>query len=318
MKSIFKIVIGAAALSAPIYGCRSQQSNAVQGYLEADYVYISSPHGGALRNLAAKDGQHVDRGALLFELDPSPQDSGVNRAGAQLQAAQAALADAQKGKRPTEMEALEAEIVRAAAALKLSEAQYLRSEHLFRGKVVSQQDFDQARAARDQDRARVAQLQADSATARLGSRDDAIAAAEAKTREQAANVAEAEWNAAQKRQTAPAGGLVYDTLYREGEWVPAGRPVVVLLPPENIKLKAFVPEQRLASVQVGNKLTVSIDGRTPVEAIVSYISPQAEYTPPVLYTRDQRSKLVFLVEAKITDAAIARTLHPGQPVDVQF
>jgi len=103
----------------------------------------------------------------------------------------------------------------------------------------------------------------------------------------------------------------------EGEWVPAGRPVVSILPPGNVKARFYVPETVLGSLQVGRKIEIRCDGcPAPLEAQISYLSSQAEYTPPVLYTREQRQKLLFLVEARIAQGAAP--LHPGQPVDVRL
>jgi len=173
----------------------------------------------------------------------------------------------------------------AQAALELSEAEYKRQEELVRKGPASKQDFDRARSARDQDRQRLTQ---------------------------------AEWNFDQKRQSAPQTGFVYDTLYRQGEWVAAGKPVVVLLPPQNIKVRAFVPETRIGMIHYGQTVRVAVDGvRDPFIGKVSYISPHAEYTPPVIYSRESREKLVFMVEA-VFDPTISAKLHPGQPVDVHF
>jgi HlyD family secretion protein len=180
------------------------------------------------------------------------------------------------------------------------------------------EDLDRARSARDQDDHRVQQLEADLATAHLGSRDDQIAAAEANVRALEAALAQADWNLAQKRQDAPQTGLVYDLLYQQGEWVAAGKPVVALLPPENIKVRAFVPEGRVGSIHPGDRVSVFVDGvGEPSVGQVTYISPQAEYTPPVIYSQESRQKLVFMIEARF-DAATAAKLHPGQPVDVEF
>ena len=109
---------------------------------------------------------------------------------------------------------------------------------------------------------------------------------------------------------------MFDTLYRVGEWVPAGRPVVTLLPPQGVKLRAFVPETRLAGLRLGAPLETRIDGAaSPVSATVSFISPKAEYTSPFIYSRENREKFVFLIEG-IFDQKVAATLHPGQPLDV--
>jgi HlyD family secretion protein len=133
-----------------------------------------------------------------------------------------------------------------------------------------------------------------------------------------AALAKAEWDLSQKRQTAPQAGLVFDTLYREGEWVAAGRPVVALLPPPNIKVRAFLPETQIGAIHPGDRVQVMVDGvGEPFIGKVSYISPQAEYTPPVIYSQESRDKLVFMIEA-VFDPTTAANLHPGQPVDVRF
>ena len=112
--------------------------------------------------------------------------------------------------------------------------------------------------------------------------------------------------------------MVFDTLYRAGEWVAAGRPVVAVLPPENIKVRAFVPEARVGTIHPGDAVKVSVDGiGEPFVGKVSFISPHAEYTPPVIYSQESRGKLVFMIEITFDPAAAAR-LHPGQPVDVRF
>jgi HlyD family secretion protein len=134
----------------------------------------------------------------------------------------------------------------------------------------------------------------------------------------AAALSRAEWDLSQKRRSSPQAGLVFDTFYREGEWIAADRPVVALLPPENIKVRAFVPETWIAKIHPGDNVQVFADGvRKPFIGKVSFISPKAEFTPPVIYSRETRDKLVYMIEA-IFDNKTASALHPGQPVDVQF
>jgi HlyD family secretion protein len=184
-----------------------------------------------------------------------------------------------------EATAEKAALDQARAALVLSEAEFARQEKLFRMGPAAAQDYDRARSTRDQDRQRVAQ---------------------------------AEWNFNQKRQAAPQAGLVYDTLFPQGEWVAAGKPTVVLLPPQNIKVRAFVPETRVGSIHYDDTTRVTVDGvPDPFIGKVSYISTHAEYTPPVIYSRESRAKLVFMIES-VFDPEISSNLHPGQPVDVEF
>ena len=126
------------------------------------------------------------------------------------------------------------------------------------------------------------------------------------------------WQLQEKNVAAPSGGVVQDTLYRVGEFIPAGRPVVSLLPPENIKVRFFVPQAVLPSIQMGDPIQVRLDGMdSALSARISYIAPVSEFTPPVIYSKESRAKLVFMVEARALPAESAR-LHPGQPVDVRL
>jgi HlyD family secretion protein len=213
---------------------------------------------------------------------------------------------------------LNARLQQAKASAELSSIDLARQEQLLKNDAISQSDYDRARLTDQGNRDGVAQLNADLETARLASRPDIVAAAEAAV--QAAQAAEekAEWAVTQKEQHAPADALVFDTIYRAGEFVGAGLPVVELLPPENLKVRFFVSEAQASRMKVGAHVAVHVTGTDqPLDGTVSYLSPQAEYTPPVLYNRDNREKLVYMAEA-VFAPALARDLHPGQPVDVNL
>jgi HlyD family secretion protein len=202
------------------------------------------------------------------------------------------------------------------AALMRSGSDLARAQKVFSMGSGSEEDIVRARATRDQDINKVAQFEADLKTARLGAREDQIAAAEANLRAVEAALAKAEWDLSQKAQTAPQPALVFDTLFRPGEWVAAGKPVVVLLPPPNVKVRAFVPESRVGAIHPGDRVRVQVDGVAEhLTGTVRFISPRAEFTPPVIYSRESRGKLVFMIEINF-DPAVAADLHPGQPVDV--
>ena len=310
---------GAIAIVALVAGCRRANPNRIQGYIEGDFVYVASPLAGALDRLQVKRGDQVKAGDLLFQLECGAEKDARDEASRRLAQGRANLEDARKGKRPSEVESIEAQIKQAQAALELSESELARQEKLMRSPGVStEQDLDRARSTRAQNQHLVAQLKADLETARLGSRPDQVAAAEANVRALEATLARAEWDLSQKQQSAPQAGVVFDTLFRQGEWVGAGKPAAVLLPPANVKLRVFVPEPWLGSLHVGDSLRVFVDGASgSVTGKVSFISPRAEYTPPVVYSQDNRNKFVFLVEA-VFEPDVAATLHPGQPVDVEM
>jgi HlyD family secretion protein len=203
------------------------------------------------------------------------------------------LFELERGSEAAALNAAEKNLAQAKASLALSESTFDRREKLREDNgVVSAEELDQARSRRDADAAQVESQQA--------------------------ALDKARWSFDQKQQSAPTNAFVHDTLYRQGEWVAAGNPVVVLLPPENLKVRFFVPQEMLPRIKTGEAVSVAFDGAAKnYSAAVNYISTQAEFTPPVIYSRENRAKLVFMIEAKFspTDAA---ELRPGQPVDVNL
>jgi HlyD family secretion protein len=327
MKRLFRFCQGLRAATAScsaiaalalLASCDKPTRDTFQGYVEGEYVYVASPLSGALEELSVQRGAQVKQGDPLFSLECGAELAAHAQATKRLEEGRSRLEDTKKGMRQSEIAALEAQLNQFRAALVLSEKEFVRQSDLVRSGASSPQDLDRARAARDQDRQRVSQTEADIKTGQLGSRTDQIAAAESNVRALEASLAKATWDLTQKRQSAPQAAFVFDTLYRVGEWVQAGRPVVVLLPPPNIKVRAFVPEVRVGSIHVGDRVQVAVDGvKGTFTGAVSYISPKAEYTPPVIYSQESRNKLVFMIEATF-EPAVAAQLHPGQPVDVHF
>jgi len=181
---------------------------------------------------------------------------------------------------------------------------------------VSSAVLDDARAQFKREDAHVKELEAAVATAKMPARTDEIRAAEADARAAKEVVAQSEWKLAQRAVAAPAAGLVHDTYFVVGDWVPAGTPVASVLPPANVKVRFYVPETLLGGLKLGQAVTVNCDGCAgPFAATIQFIAGRAEFTPPVLYSKENRAKLVYLVEAKPAPADAVK-LHPGQPVDV--
>jgi HlyD family secretion protein len=319
--AVWRTVLGCLAatlLLGIVAGCSRENPDRVQGYVEAEYVYVTAPLGGALETLYVQRSMQVQAGEPLFAQDNRPEKAARDDAQRKLAQGRANWEDLKKGKRPPEIESIEAQLKQARASLVLSESIYNRMQKLIESGAGSPEDFDRARSSLNQDRQRVAQLEADLQTAKLPARSDQIAAAEANVRALEAELARAEWDLAQKSQAAPKDGVIVDYLYREGEWISAGKPVIILLPPQNIKVRAFVSQTRVGSIHYGDRAQVFVDGVSqPFVGKVTFISPQAEYTPPVIYSRESRSKLVFMIEMSF-DPKVAEPLHPGQPVDVQF
>ena len=307
-------ILGVLALVA----CGEPARPYYQGYAEAEYVRVALPFAGSLERLHVQRGAQVKAGDALFTLERENEAAARREAEERLHNAEAQLANLQKSRRPSEIEAVRAQLAQAEAALKLSQAQLKRSEQLVAQNFISKDRLDEARSAHERDRARVVQLTAELATSRLAAREDEIKAARAAVATAQATLEQADWKLGQKSATTPVAGLVADTLYVQGEWVPAGSPVVSLLPPKNVKVRFFVPEPALATLRIGQKVTVGCDGcAAPIASSITFISPQAEFTPPVIYSKENRAKLVFLIEAQPSPGDAVK-LHPGQPVEVRL
>lgn len=310
-------LLALAASVALFIGCSRSAPSGYQGYLEGDFIYVAAPLSGQLEKLAVVKGTRVAAGAPLFTLEHASELAAQRQAADQLLAAQARLADAQKGSRPSELATLTARLDQARAAAELSALDLARQKNLYDTRVLAASDYDRARLTHEKNLSAVEELVTQLATARLGGRADALAAAAADVSAATAAKEKTDWAVAQKTQAAPRAALVYDTLFREGEFAAAGTPIVSLLPAENIKIRFFVPEAEFAALKAGATVRITITGRAaPIDARISYLSPSPEYTPPILYNRENRSKLVFMVEALFADTAAAADLHPGQPVDV--
>ena len=286
------------------------------GYVEADYVYAAPVSGGRIVQVAVKRGDQVAAGQTLFTFDAADETAKRDQASAALAQAQAQLADLETGQRPEELAIIQAQLDAAQAALTLSVPRIARREQLVKQNVVAVEDVDTAKAAVLGDRGHVAEYEARLAAAKLPARTQQIAAAEEAVAGAEAELASAQWALDQRKIAAPAAGRVQDVYYRIGEDVVAGAPVLQLLPPPNLKLRLYVPEPELGRYRIGEKLAVSCDGCAAGQtATISFIADQAEFTPPVIYSRDSRAKLVFLIEAQPDDAT--QTWHPGQPVDAR-
>ena len=306
------------AVALALGACGNSTPPALQGYVEGEYVRVAAPFAGTLVKLDAERGGNVAAGAPLFALEAENEDAARREARERLKRAEAQVEDLRKGKRSSEIEATRAQLAQAEVMAGHSAKEYERQLDLVSKGFVSRQRADEARAARDRDRGRVAEMQADLATMRSGARPDEIRAAEAEAGAAREALAQADWRLRQKSVVSTVSGTVTDTLFVRGEWVPAGAPVVAVLPPSNVKVRFFVPETRLGALKVGQKVALACDGcGAELAAAITYIAPQAEFTPPVIYSKDNRAKLVYLVEAR-TAAQDAARLHPGQPVDVRL
>jgi HlyD family secretion protein len=300
-----------------LVACSDKPAPAWSGYAEGDYVYVAASLAGRLETVGVQAGQNVAQGAPLFRLDAESEQAAEQEAAARLDSAKAQVANLDQGKRREEIAVTQAQLAQAKAAEALAQSDLARQQQLVTQGFVAKARVDDATTQLGLARARVAELTAALQVAQLPGRPDERNAQRANAQAASEALHQSAWRARQKQQSAPVAALVADVFYQPGEWVGAGQPVVSLLPPGNIKARFFVPEADLGQIKAGQGVILSCDScGTPMAATVTRVATQPEYTPPVIYSNAQRSKLVFMVEAKpaLQDA---QRLKPGQPLDVR-
>ena len=314
-----KLAHTALPLAILLSACGRSPDAGFQGYVEGEYLYLAAPQAGYLKSLDSPRGSRVSAGQMLFAVATDPDSQALAEAEARSGSAKEKLENLKAPRRAPEIAALEAQLASAVAARRLADTQLAQQEALLRQHFVAQARVDEARANRDRSTAAVHAARQQLETYRLAlGRQAELRGAEADLQAAAAQAAQRRWVVERKTVTAPATGEIAETYYRPGEWVPAGAPVASLLPDSRRRLRFFVPESAVATLKPGQTVEAHCDGcPAAIRATIDFIAPQAEYTPPVIYSRGSREKLVFRVEAAPA-AEQAASLRPGLPVDISL
>ena len=293
-------------------------SPAWQGYAEADYVKAAPVEQGLLTAISVARGDQIAAGAALFTQDDTHERAARDQAARQLAQAAEQLANLEAAMKPTEVTQAEANLVDARSTLERARADLKRDQALLRTGYATAQTVDQRRADYRSAEAKAQHAEAALAQAKAPmGREREIEAQRAAVEASRAALAMAEWRLAQRTVTAPVGGRVADVMAQPGETMAAGSAVVSILPPENIFVRFFVPETALSGLHHGDTVSFSCDGcKLGLVGSISFISPTAEYTPPVIYSESTRAKLVYRIEARPRPDQAA-LFNPGQPIDVR-
>jgi HlyD family secretion protein len=287
------------------------------GYVEGEYLLIAPVETARIETVSVRRGDRFAAGAALAKMERKDADIAVAQAIAALAQANSQLADLRIGKRPEEIAMVEAALNSALAQHAEAERKAKRAGDLARRGIAAQADLDTASTAVELASAKVAELEANLAVANLPARPDQIAAAEAARKQAEAALETAQWRLANRTLSAPSAGTVSDILREAGEVAGPQAPVLTVLPDGAVKLKLYVSELSIAVLATGTKLKVRCDGcGDGLTATVNYIASDPEFTPPVIYSLENRQKLVYLVEARPDRDATA--LKPGQIVDVEL
>ncbi|KTD17428.1 HlyD family secretion protein [Legionella jordanis] len=296
--------------------CTRKQEHSYQGYVEGENLYLASPYSGILMELFVQRGDEVKKGQMLFQLDVNPQILAVQQDEASLQQAQRVLLDLEKPRRTPEIEAIEAQIEQTDARLKLAEIRVHRYQELYKKGAVDKDTLDAAVSNYQEQQKLKSQYESNLQLAKLGSREEQIKAQQAQVLSLLAKLKQTKWELEQKQLHAPRDGYIFDTYYRTGEFVGAQQSILSLLPYENIRVEFFVPVDILPQLHRGQKIEFNCYGcQTNGTAIINYISPEAEFVPPLVYSRENSDKLVFRIKARIEQP---KAFKPGQPVSVML
>jgi HlyD family secretion protein len=307
------LLAGLVAIALVILVPRLGRSETLTGYIEGEPLYLAAPVAGAVTAMHVARGDTVKAGARLFVIDPRQVGSVRDQAAAEVAAAQAQAQDARKGQRPVELAVLDASIAAAEARAREAQAALRRVSTLAAKGFQSKAALDNAQADAQAAEAAVKAARRQRDAAALGARDDQIRAADARVIQAEAGLSGANARLADIAPSAPSDARVEDVFFQRGEWAPANQPILSLLPDDRIKVRFFVPERALSAYSIGRTVKFGCDGCAKgLTARIVAVSPRPEFTPPVIYSREARDRLVYLVEARPS----AR-LNPGQPVDVE-
>jgi HlyD family secretion protein len=307
------LLVGVAIIIGLIAVPRLGRAKTLTGYVEGEPLYLAAPQAGTVKAMYVARGEEVKAGADLFIVDPQQASAAVRQAAAALAAAQAQAIDARKGQRPVEIAALQANVAAAQAKAQDAQATYRRTQELVAEGVASRQQLDDARGAAEAADAQVRAATDQREAAKLGARADQVRAADARVTEAEAQLAAAHARLADIAPKAPEAARVEDVFFQQGEWAGANQPILSLLPDARIYVRFFVPEGALSAYRPGGIVRFACDGCVKgLTAKISYVSPRPEFTPPVIYSRETRDRLVYMVEARPSVR-----LNPGQPVDVE-
>lgn len=223
------------------------------------------------------------------------------------------LQDLKQPKRPPEIKMLEYQIAQAEAAFALAKIRLKRMEELYKKQAIDLDHLDEARTSVKQLEATKDQAVENLTLAKMGAREEQIRTQEIRVGEAKIAKQVGQWKLEQKTIQAPAEGYIFDTYFVPGEFVAAGRPIATILPLDDIHIEFFVPARELPHLTLNQKVFFECEGCQQKfnTAILDFISPEAEYLPPLIYSRENMDKIVFRIRGKVEQPKLFK---PGQPI----
>lgn len=310
--TVVLLALAVALITALVLVPRLNRPPTLSGYVEGEPLYLATPISGTVKAMTAQRGDRVTAGQALYVIDPRQLAAQKTQAVEEVTTAEAQAQDARKGQRPVELAVFDANIAAAEARARDARALLSRTRILADKGYAAPAQLDDAKAAYDADMAQLAAARRQRDAATLGARQDQVRAADSRVREAQAGLAAADARLTDIAPVAPGPGRVEDTFFQTGEWAGVNQPILSLIPDDRIRIRFFAPERTLSAYGSGKTVRFSCDGcAAGLTATITYVSPRPEFTPPVIYSREARDRLVYLIEARPSVR-----LNPGQPVDV--
>ena len=301
-------------------GCAEPAVDYFQGYVDVEYLHLGLPQPGKLVQLKVERGDPVAVDQLLLALESEREQAALSEAQSRVLQALAQEGDLGTGKRPDERAVIRAQLAQAQTAAALSEKEAERRRSLVQRKLLAAELADEAETLMQRDRQRVNELRAQLRVADLPAREGQLDAARAQVSTADAVLAQAQWNLDQRRLSSPVSGWVHEVYFRPGEWAGAGVPLLAIAPEDRFEVRFFVPTEDAASLKVGDPVRISSPGLAKaMDARITHVADQAEYAPPLIFSRDRNEKLLFQVRALIDNQGPdgRLRLNPGLPVEVR-
>lgn len=305
------------ALLALLAGCSKAKPpiHEFSGYFEADFVYLSSASQGYLESLDVRRGQQVKKGDPLYQLDATTQRHTVNEISFRMDALQSRIDDAKAGDTPEQIAVIDSRTAESKQILDYAMLEHQRAIQLLDSGAITQAEFDLARTSYERAKANYDSNVNRRILADLGQRKDRILALEHESDALKIQLQQAQWKLDQCTRVSPMDAIIHDILYEPNEWVPVGKPVVVLRPLHQLVAVFYVPNSEQGRVRPGCSVKIVTEGNAAgISGTIRFISTRAEYTPPIIYSRKLSERLVFRVEA-VVDTQV-EALNPGAPIQV--
>lgn len=309
-RTIVVLAIGALALA----GCGNERPVEIHGTVERDRLELVAESNERIVEVAVREGDRVEAGAVLLRQEAGVAEPRLQQARAAVAEARRRLADLEQGPRPREIDEARAALDGAESELTTAQNEYARVQALVERRLLSQSNLDRSRATRDSARATRDAARARYELLRQGTRVEQVEAARAAVAGAIAALAEIETTTARHTVVAPRAATIEALPYKLGERPAAGRPVAILLADGIPYARVYVPEPLRAQFTAGARVEAQVDGRSErLQGTVRYVSAEASFTPYYALTQQDRSRLAFLAEVALDDAA---DLPAGLPIQV--